>query len=127
MMKLQDVKTGDTVVISPCSGHDLWKVAEVTAHTKTRFTAGGIQFNRRTGVKIGDADNWGHKTRIAENLKTYGLLMTPQEAETRNAERRVENHRLNLIITLRNLSRDKLESVSTDILEQVAKLLGVEQ
>lgn len=69
-MKLNELVTGDYVAytdrcfsVGVRGSYPIWKKLRVTRDTPTRLTVNGMQFNRRTGIKIGNRSDW-NPTRI---------------------------------------------------------------
>lgn len=118
-MKLSDVKPGDKVVIDPDNTWGDHKVVTVTRVTKTRIQAGANSYNKRTGIRIGYGDNWYLQPKIATTWPGKELV-TPEEAEQRNEEKKRKRESIQLAKEIKDLS---LKSLPPEILRGALKLL----
>jgi hypothetical protein len=100
-MQLTDLVPGSQVVIDDGFNHlSGAAVAKTSNSIITLFD--GRKFNARNGRRWGDKSTW-HPVCIAHSYKPDGGLMTWDEANEINRDKRAEKDRYNLAIKLRDL------------------------
>lgn len=77
LIKLADVKEGDTVV--SCRGRDSRAVMAVEAATATQITVGGRRYIRRSGLAVGSGQSW-NPPRVVEYSPEYEDSIKAYEA-----------------------------------------------
>jgi hypothetical protein len=124
--QIEQLEVGDKVVIDTGSQWSPYKFATVEKLTATQLTAGRERFNRRDGVKIGDGDN-GYQTRLAMRYYPDYRLMTIEEAETANLEKKQDQQIKALAVKITNTHISHLKNLPLETLQQVIKLLELEE
>ena len=124
--KIEQLEVGDKVVIYT-RDYQPYKVATVEKLTMTQLTIDGERFNRRNGVRIGDGDSYSMRVEIAMNYFPHRHLMTVEEAETANLEKKQEQQVKVLAAKITNTHISYLKKLPLETLQQVIKLLQLEE
>lgn len=131
MSVLDTIKEGDKIVYGRSSNSFI--KATVTKVLKTRITVDcGTQFNRRTGVRIGDGDSWTNKTQILVEGGSgiyYGWnkpLLTWEQADIIMAGAQLERERYFLAKKITDAKTKDLALLPLETLKEAIKLLGLE-
>lgn len=124
---LDDVHVGDHVAFMS-SMDNYWRVATVTAETKTTLSIGNEKFVRRTGNAHGQSTDW-HKDKIEALGKVsyhYSDKKPTYADEIRNdAERRADEIRRRAALT--TIDAVRWRKLSTEVLEAVAAIVEAEK
>lgn len=124
---IEQLEVGARVVIDTGSLHAArYLIREVTKITETQITVGGQRYNKRTGIRVGDGDSYVTRWQIAQDWPTH-RLMSIEEAERRNREAEEEMEVKSLAAKISNVSFGALKSLPLETLQQVIKLLGLEE
>lgn len=124
--RIEQLEVGDRVAIDTgLNNYDRYVTQEVTKVTVTQIAIGNIRYNKRTGVRIGDADSYSLRRQIAQDWKT-GALLSIEEAERRNKEAEQELKAKLLAVKIKDAPLSKLKTLPLETLQQVIKLLGLE-
>lgn len=124
--RIEQLEVGDRVVIDTSSSYDRYVVGEVTRVTATQIAVGNVRYNKRTGIRMGDADSYSLRRQIAQDWKT-GQLMSIEEAKRRNKEADEELRAKLLAVKIKDVPLGKLKGLPIETLQEVARLLGLEE
>lgn len=125
--RIDQLEVGDKVVIDNGNHYGAsYKVATVEKLTATQLTIGGERFNRRDGVRIGDGDRYSYRTQLATAYYPNHRLMTIEEAETANRQKEQEQEIAILARKIKDASYSGLRKLPLETLQQVIKLLQLE-
>lgn len=124
--RIEQLEEGDRVAIDTGSNYGRYVIGEVTKVTATQITIGGERYNKRNGVRVGDGDSFALRWQIATTWPG-NVLLSIEEAERRNKEAEQERAVKLLAVKIKDAPLSKLKELPIEMLQEVIRLLGLEE